>query len=270
MSTGLSVLSATYGIRATIVDVTTAVAALVKDGTLKFTVSPTTLNVDDPAPGQQKILNITYTINGGSSNTLTKNDNDLVSIDAPPATLASGLQIVKAEYGYSGNFTDVTDALQSQLNNGSINIVVGFKAVGIPDPNPNKQKELKVEYTINGKKSTDTLKDGKRFKVSAPPVEGKSNSTPSQDTGSFIGIIFASVARFFGTFLYATSVFAGIAFGDQFGSSLLFGALCFFIPGFAFWGLPILTFILRLFYSHDFITPIPQTAVAMPELPKMV
>ena len=262
MSTGLSILSATYGIRATVVDVTTAVAALVKDGSLRFTVSPTTLNVDDPAPGQLKMINITYTINGGSSNTLTKNDNDLVSIDAPPAVLASGLQIIKGEYGYSGNFTDVTDALQSQLNNGSINIVVGYKAVGIPDPNPNKQKELKVEYTINGKKSSDTIKDGHRFKVSAPPLEGKSNSTPSQDVGSFIGIIFSSVSRFFGIFLWVTSIFAGIEFGNQFISPILFGALCFFMPGLAFWGLPFFTFIIRLFYSQDFIKPASETTLS--------
>ena len=194
----------------------------------------------------------------------------MVSIDAPPATLASGLQIVKAEYGYSGNFTDVTDALQSQLNNGSINILVGYKAVGIPDPNPNKQKELKVEYTINGKKASDTLKDGKRFKVSAPPAEGNSNSTPSQSVGSFIGIIFASVSRFFATFLYATSVFAGIEFGSQFGSSMVFGALCFFIPFFAFWGLPVITFVIRLFYSQDFITAIPATPTPIGNIVKSI
>ena len=278
MSTGLSVLSATYGIRATVVDVTNAVAALVKDGSLKFTVSPTTLNVDDPAPGQLKMINITYSINGGSSNTLTKNDNDLVSIDAPPATIASGLQIVKGEYGYTGNFTDVTDSLQSQINNGSINIVVGFKAVGIPDPNPNKQKELKVEYTINGKKSADTFKDGQRFKVSAPPVEGKTNSKASENVGSFFWMFVMNGLHAISIMLLVTCMYGGYDLASQIpklifpaNSSYLpslnnaFGYIGFFvcaIPIAGYVGLWILTFFISLFAGRFItITPPPMPVI---------
>jgi hypothetical protein len=253
MSTGITIVRAVYGTSTTSTDVTNTVASLVKDGSLKFTVSPTTLNTADPAPGQLKTLLVTYTINGGGDNFLSKNDNDVVTIDAPPVTTASGLQIVKAEYGYTGNYTDVTDSLQSQVNNGSININVGFKTVGIPDPNPNKQKELKVEYTINGKKSSETIKDGKPFKLSAPPAEAKSNTTPSQNVGSVMGIIFKSVAYFFGMFLYTLSVFTAIEYGNQFISPMLWGALSFFIPFFSFWALPIITFWVRVFSSQDFI-----------------
>jgi hypothetical protein len=144
MSTGLSIVSASYGTSSATNDVTATVASLIKDGSLNFTVSPTTLNTNDPAPGQVKSVTISYTINGGASNTIIKNDSDIVSIDAPPVTTASGLQITKAEYGYAGNYTDVTDAVQSLVSNGSINLTVGFNAVGLPDPNPNKQKELNI------------------------------------------------------------------------------------------------------------------------------
>lgn len=253
MSTGISVVQAVYGVGTTTTDVTNTVASLVKDGSLKFTVSPTTLNASDPAPGQLKTLTLTYTINGGSNNTSTTTDNNVVSIDAPPATTASGLQITKAEYGYPSNYTDVTESLQNQVSNGSINITVGFKAVGIPDPNPNKQKELKVEYTINGKKTSETLKDGKNFKLSAPPAEARSNSTPSQNVGSILGMIFKAVAYFFGMFLYTLSIFTAIAYGNQFVSPMLWGALAFFIPFFSFWALPIITFFVRLFSSQDII-----------------
>ena len=228
---------------------------MVKDGVLNFTVSPTTLNVTDPAPGQLKTLNLAYSINGGSKNSVTKKDNDSVYIDAPPARTASGLQIIEAEYGYSGNFTDVTSAIQNLMSSGgSINMTVGFKQVGLPDPNPNKQKELRVKYSINGAPPTsDILKDGQTFQLSAPPVEGVSNTTPSQNVGSLMGTIFKSVAYFFGMFIYTFSVFTAIQYGNQFVSPMLWGAMAFFIPFFSFWGLPIITFWIRLFSSSDII-----------------
>lgn len=254
MSTGLSIVQATYGAGSTTTDVTTSVAALVKDGVLKFTVSPTTLNVTDPVPGQLKQLVITYSINGGSNNTTTVKDNNVVDINAPPVRVASGLQITKAEYGYVGNYTDVTNAVQDLMSsNGSINITVGFKQVGIPDPNPNKQKHLKVEYTINGAPSSQTINDGSKFSVTAPAAEANSNTTPTQVVGSIISIIFFRTFTFFSTYLYTLSIFAGVEYGNQFISPMLWGALCFFLPGFAFWGLPIVTFWVRLFSSADFI-----------------
>jgi len=256
MSTGLTISKASYGTGSNIVDVTSAVSAKVKDGVLNFTVSPTSLNVDDPAPGQLKTLTISYTINGGHKNTLSKKDNELVFIDAPPARLASGLQIVKANYGYSGNFTDVTNAVQNLMkDDGSIDFIVGFKQVGIPDPNPNQQKQLQVEYTINGASTINSFNDGERFKLSAPPTEGASNTTPSQNAMSFVGILFTNVARFFGVFIHALSVFTAIKFGDQFISPLLWGGLAFFIPFFSFWALPYITFLIRFFMSEDLINP---------------
>lgn len=251
-------MQAVYGAGSTTVDVTKTVAAMVKNGVLKFTVSPSSLNVEDPAPGQQKALNIAYTINGGSTNGKIIKDNDLVDINAPPVPTASGLQITKAEYGYPGNWTDVTDAVQNLVSNGTINTKVGFKEVGIPDPNPNKPKKLQVQYTINGSSTTETIEDGKTFKVSAPGVTAPSNKTPSQHVTSFIGILFKNVAIFFGVFLHALSVFIAIRFGDQFISRFLWGGLAFFIPFFSFTVLPVLTFIVRLFKSSDFISSVVQ------------
>jgi hypothetical protein len=254
MSTGLLIQKALYTNGSTQVDVTAAVSTKVKDGSLNFVVSPTSLNVTDPAPGQVKTLDLVYTVNGGSTNQLSKKDNELVQIDAPPAKLANGLQITKAEYGYAGNFTDVTDAVQAQVSsNGSINLKVGFSAVGLPDPNPNKQKSLKVEYSLNGAPSSGVFKDGESFKLSAPAIEAVSNSSPSQNAGSVIAIIFKSAAQFFGMFLYTLSIFTAIDYGNQFISPLLFGALAFFIPFFSFWALPFMTFAIRLFSSDDFV-----------------
>lgn len=248
MSTGLVINKASYGAGSTTVDVTSAVSSQVKDGVLNFTVSPSVFSIDDPAPGQLKTANITYTINGGSKNSLSVKDGGLVFIDAPPARAASGLQIVKAEYGYAGNFTDVTNAVQNLMkSDGSINFKVGHKQVGLPDPNPNKQKELAVQFTINGAPSTATYTDGETFKLSAPPKE----SAAAKDSGpSFFGALFSGVWWFAIMFLYVLSIFVSYDFGNYFINNVVLGIFGL-LPGFAFWGLPLLMFIVRMFKSQN-------------------
>jgi hypothetical protein len=255
MSTGLKINKASYGSPSgTLVDVTSAVSKKVKDGVLNFTVSPSSFGIDDPAPGQLKTVEIDYTINDGKANAMMKRDNDLVFIDAPPARMASGLQIVKAEYGYSGNWTDVTNAVQDLMkSDGSIDIKVGFKELGLPDPNPNKQKQLQVEYTINGGPSTQSLVDGERFKLSAPAKEDTSGPSLSDHTDSLFGMLFGGVARFCGTFLYVLSILVAYDYGEFFVHPMIWGIVAFFLPFFAFWGLPFVTFFARLFKSENII-----------------
>lgn len=253
MSTGIAISNASYGVGSQTVDVTTTVTSHIQDGKINFVVEPSTLNVEDPSPGQVKTLTITYSINGGSSMTAAVKDGNVVSINAPPAQLASGLQIQKAEYGYTGNFTDVTDAVQNYISNGSIDIVVGFNAVGIPDPNPNKQKTLNVDYSINGAKNSANVVDGKHFKVSAPPADSSGGTHPAQHVISAVSIVFKNLAWFFMTYLQTMSVCSAIEFGDTFISPLLWGGIAFFIPLFSFWLLPIIVFWIRLFSSTDIV-----------------
>lgn len=258
MSTGLKIHKATYGVDSTTTDVTAAVSSQVKDGVLNFTVSPTTLNVEDPAPGETKTLNISYTVNDGSKNSLSKKDNDLVFIDAPPQRLASGLQIKKAEYGYAGNWTEVTDAIQNHVKDGAINITVGFKTAGIPDPNPNKQKQLQVEYEINGAPTIASFNDGDKFQVSAPPREGGSVSSSDFDLPSLIGWVFKG-------FMAVISFYTAKKLGDKMvgpiigwifgGIALMFYSMPLLGSG---WTLiiifPMITFWVRIFKSVDIIT----------------
>lgn len=254
MSTGISIQKAQYGINDSQVDVTGTVTGMIKDGVLNVPVSASALNITDPAPGQLKLLVIKYTINGGKTNTASEKDGGVISINAPPQRVASGLQITKAEYGVLGNYQDVTDAVQGLVNSdGSIDMKVGFKEVGLPDPDPSKVKNFVAEYTINGAMNMVALKDGERFRLNAPATNAPDNSTPSQNTGTIISVIFRNVGYFFIVFLYTLSIFIGIQYGNQFISPILWGALCFFIPGFAFWGLPQITFWVRLFSSADFI-----------------
>ena len=181
MSTGINIKSASYGVGSTNVDVTAEVTSKILDGALNLPVTPAALGIDDPAPGQLKTLTIKYSINNGSVNTITEKDGGTAVISAPAERVASGLQITKAEYGYPGNYQDVTDAVQNYLKeDGSINLKVGFKEVGLPDPNPSKKKNLTVEYTLNGSKNQKSFDDGENWKMSAPP-NVKNKNTKATD-----------------------------------------------------------------------------------------
>jgi hypothetical protein len=254
MSSGISIKTATYGVGSTTVDVVSALTARDSNGTISFSVSPTSLNVDDPAPGQIKTLNVTYTINGGGTNTATVKDGNTFHIEAPPARTASGLQIKKAEYGYQGNYTDVTNAVQDMVSNGSINLKVGYKQVGIPDPNPNKQKDLKVEYTINGASSSQILTDGQTFSLSAPPVTDTTSAKNS--TTAFIGSIWSAVWFFVKVFVFASILLLSWNVGQQYNQGV---AVMLVISSFVTYGLfpvfimPFIIFWWRLFVNYDVI-----------------
>ena len=252
---GIVVSNATYGTTSSSVDVTKTVANSIRDGVLSVSsISPSSLNVEDPAPSQPKLLNVSYSINGGTSLSASARDGDNLYINAPPQRVASGLQIKKAEYGYPGNWTDVTNAVQMLVRDGKIDLKVGFSEVGLPDPNPNKRKELQVDYTINGASNAKTFKDGERFFVSAPASEGASNSTPVGNVTSGIGILFTNIARFMGMFLYTWSIFVAMSYGGE-NYKMLWGAIAFFLPLFAFWGIPTIAFFYTIFTGSKSFSP---------------
>jgi hypothetical protein len=275
---GIKITKALYGTGSKTVDVKKSVMSNIKDGNLSLVVTPDALNITDPAPGEQKILDVAYTINDGKQMGQMVKDDEVLMISAPPERRATGLQIVKAEYGYAGNFTDVTDAIQNHVKNGSINITVGYKSAGIPDPNPNKQKSLEVEYTINGSPNTANLVDGKTLQISAPPMDSVDPSTPTSYVNQMMGILFNNVFRFVSMFLYTISIFTTADFFDavpvftsgtttaesmatealksvttvEGGKRLLFLGIGAVLPGVAFWGLPVYVFWRRIF-SNSYV-----------------
>ena len=196
MASGLKIVSAKYGVGTNTLDVGSAVTGLIENGRLNFVVSAGALNVDDPAPGKPKTLTIVYTINGGGNNTKSAIDGDAVNIDAPPARTATGLQIVKAEYGYKGNFQDVTSALKTYLNDGTLSFTGGYSTYGVPDPNPQKKKELHLRVKINGEQSSYIVQDGEKFSLSAPAVLTDTSSPPASAAMSELGVILYDVVIF--------------------------------------------------------------------------
>jgi hypothetical protein len=261
MSTGLSIKSATYGTGSTTVDVTGSVTSAIKDGALNLPVTASALNVQDPAPGQSKTLIINYSINNGNTNTLSTGDGGTATITAPPERDAGGLQITKAEYGYTGNFTDVTDAVKSHLKeDGSIHLKAGYKEVGLPDPNPNKQKQLNVEYTLNGASNTKTLNDGETFKLSAPSAVGGSKQKPMDFANSVLGSLFQGAGRFIGVFLFLLSMYTVVEYGKDFNVKIfqipeMIWYLIGLIPYSALWLIPGLNFWVALYMNETIYSP---------------
>lgn len=251
---GIKILKASYGVGSKNVDVTSAVSSHIKDGELNLTVSPDSLNVTDPAPNQTKQLNVTYTVNNGSKNSTTINDNGILLLSAPPERKADGLQIIKAEYGYPGNYTNVTSAVQTHVRNGAINLKISPSNIGIPDPNPNKQKNLQVDYTLNGAKNSQSYTDGQTFKLDAPPEEQRDNQTPTQHVMSIGWIIYKGVSYFILTFLYTLSIYTCYDLSVPTGMpGMLLGGIGVVLPYVAFWGFPIVIFIRRLIYTTDLV-----------------
>lgn len=252
MATGIRIKSATYGTATSSVDVSKEVLTYLQNGRISFVVSPAALNINDPAPGQIKTLSAVYTINNGKNNSISATDDQTFTIDAPPARIASGLQIKKAEYGYDTNYTDVTSAVRTYLDNGSIDIKVSPTSVGIPDPNPTKQKFLKVDVEINGEPNSYKIEDGKHFTLSAPAVNTLAQESPSDSFGSFLGVFFNRVF----TLLFLTFWFASIRVTADYGKGLftggqyVFGGLTLATAGFfPILILPFFTFFTKLIYG---------------------
>jgi hypothetical protein len=256
MSTGINIKSASYGVGSTNVDVTAEVTSKILDGALNLPVTPAALGIDDPAPGQLKTLTIKYSINNGSVNTITEKDGGTAVISAPAERVASGLQITKAEYGYPGNYQDVTDAVQNYLKeDGSINLKVGFKEVGLPDPNPSKKKNLTVEYTLNGSKNQKSFDDGENWKMSAPPNVKNKNTKATDFIQSIMMSIFSAPFKFLGWYLLFWSMYTiveyGVSFNAFFNINIPVGLwYCLgLIPFSSVYLIPIINFFIILYYG---------------------
>jgi hypothetical protein len=252
MSTGLKILNATYGTSSKKVDVTSSVSSNIKNGSISLVVTPDSLGVPDPAPGSTKSLNVSYSINNGKANSQSISDNGTFIVSAPPETDATGLEITKAEYGYPGNFTDVTGAIQTHVKDGSIKLKVSPATVGIPDPNPNKQKSLQIEYTLNGAENSATYNDGETLQINAPQAE-KPSGNPVDNMYSVGGVMWRSFRTFISALLFFLSWNGAIKLGSSVDPEGKIFTIIGAIPLFSYWGLPFYVFFKRLFSDQDLI-----------------
>jgi len=62
-----------------------------------------------------------------------------------------GLHVLRADYGAEGQFSDVTEALRSQVNNGQLSLQVNNYTMG-GDPVPGARKTLRILYLYDGER----------------------------------------------------------------------------------------------------------------------
>lgn len=152
-------LHAEYGAGNRWTDVTQRVHTLFRGNELNFHVDNNTLGTD-PAPGTVKTLRVSVREADGKTRQMEFKENQSVNLRgynsaaAPSAGLrgapSGGLHIVGAQYGADNRTIDVTDRLNSRIQNGQLNLQVMNQTMG-GDPAAGKVKKLTVRYTLNGR-----------------------------------------------------------------------------------------------------------------------
>jgi hypothetical protein len=74
------------------------------------------------------------------------------------------LKINNAIYGKNGKGMNVTNTLRGMIQNNTLDVKVNNKNLG-GDPNVGADKNLKVEYTYQGRTVTKVVKEGDRLQL---------------------------------------------------------------------------------------------------------
>jgi len=147
-------------------NVTKTVAAMVNDDTLNFHVDNGAFG-GDPAEGRPKHLKVDYTIDGvADTKTVSEGSRLRLSANPPVPPKKSRLVIVKAVYGDlpTGPASDVAADLTDLIQNDGLAVRVGDNVFG--DPVFGKPKELRVDYTFDGRKKSITVQEGGTLRIS--------------------------------------------------------------------------------------------------------
>src|SRR4051812_18518894 len=146
------IIRADYGSGKRWVEVTDRVRSMIQNNSLRFRVNSNSLGVNSTSASNSRALRLQVRDANGRDQQLTFRDNSSVrlQINGDGGSLSSRLQITHAEYGAGSRFTDVTSRLNSQVQNGQLNMQVNNDTMG-GDPARNSAKTLRVEYTYGGR-----------------------------------------------------------------------------------------------------------------------
>ncbi|MGV3616396.1 MAG: hypothetical protein ACO1SV_13785 [Fimbriimonas sp.] len=95
----------------------------------------------------------------------------------PPQAAPPTLEIVKAEYGASDKWLDVTDLAQRKVSDGRLELPVG-NSLG-PDPINGVPKTLRVIYKANGKTQRASAKENEDLLIDAAPERSRLTLRPA-------------------------------------------------------------------------------------------
>ena len=177
------ILQATYGARASRIDVTQRIRQLVR-GNQRFQLSNGLFNAD-PAPGQRKTLQIHTRGYGGQPHVIEFAEGSWIDAARLTGTRAGQwnqggrrndtgygnddgdgrVNVQRAFYGDGYRQVDVTARLRSQVRDGRLQVSVDNHLAGI-DPAPGARKSLTVEFTLgNGPVLQTTAQEGQWLRL---------------------------------------------------------------------------------------------------------
>ena len=181
-SGALRITSASYGARNTFRDVQALLQSQVRNDTLTIKIANENLG-GDPIMGQKKELRIGYEY-GGHAYSATVAEDTVLTIPnthsdgaaAAASSASSGvfggllmktnLQILDAQYGANNKFNNVTNLLQSKVQNDALSMSVSNETMG-GDPIKGPDKMLIVKYQYQGQTSTVSVKEGGALRLPA-------------------------------------------------------------------------------------------------------
>jgi hypothetical protein len=155
----LRIVSAVYGNGNRTVDVTNRLNSQISGNQINLTVTNANMG-SDPDPGQSKNLNVEYTFNGQRQQAVTREGETL---RLPYSNTVNGaLFISRATYGSQNRRSDVTDRLNSQVQDNQLILQVNNDTMG-GDPDRGADKNLNIEYTLNGRSEQTTVREGENL-----------------------------------------------------------------------------------------------------------
>lgn len=149
------------------VDVTAKVKSLVKDNQLTLAPDPDVVGAT-PATEGDKRLKVEYTV-AGKPHVVTAEQGHTLNLPAD-ADGAGELVIVKATWGLPAVIdtvsADVTEKVNAAVKDNAVTISAANDSFGV-DPCVGLTKELKVEYTIDGKPHTAKAQESEDLAIPA-------------------------------------------------------------------------------------------------------
>ncbi len=187
---GLGIERARYGVGNRWLDVTQLLRDSVRDNTVRLQVNNASFG-SDPAPANEKVLEVEYTYRGQRQN-ITVRENQYLELPGGATSggangggfgnsgANAGLEIVSARYGTMTRNVDVTERVRGALRDGRIDLRVDRSSMG-SNPSNSRRNELEVEYLVNGRRQSARVAEGGVLQLNASggSIFGGGNSDPN-------------------------------------------------------------------------------------------
>lgn len=145
---GLRIIRADYGVEGRFADVTQRLASQIQGEHLELRVDNNSMG-GDPADHQRKTLAVWYVFDGHAA-LETIPEGGAISLPADADLLHGRLRIMRAQYGADFRYFDVTDQLNSLIQNDQLDVRIDNASMG-GDPAPDRRKLLTVVYLFDGR-----------------------------------------------------------------------------------------------------------------------